>query len=146
VEEADDLHRALWEKFMFVEPLGSVGGAARVPFGEMLATPATRALLEACVHEIAAVGRAAGVALDEDSVARVWSRYEKLPAVGTASMQRDLMAGRPSEFDAQTGAVCRLAMVHGVPVPAHEALHGVLAPQELLARRRAVSDVGVVRG
>ncbi|MBK8250297.1 MAG: 2-dehydropantoate 2-reductase [Gemmatimonadetes bacterium] len=134
VEETPDVLRALWEKFMFVEPLGAVGGAARVPFGALLAVPETRALLDACVREIMAVGRARGVLLGEDSVASVWLRYDKLAPEGTASMQRDLMAGRPSEFDAQTAAVCRMARAVGVSAPAHDALYAVLAPQARHAR------------
>jgi 2-dehydropantoate 2-reductase len=136
VEVTPDIRQALWEKFMFVEPLGAVGAAARVPFGEMLAVAETRRLLDDCVREIAAVGRAIGVPLGEDGVARVWARYDSLPPQGTASMQRDLMAGRPSEFDAQTAAVCRLARAHGVPVPAHEVLFAVLTPQRHGEARR----------
>jgi 2-dehydropantoate 2-reductase len=134
VEETPDVARALWEKFMFVEPLGAVGAAARVPFGELLAVPETRALLDACVREILAVGRVRGASLGEDSVASVWVRYDKLAPEGTASMQRDLMAGRPSEFDAQTAAVCRMGRAAGVPTPAHDALFAVLAPQARPAR------------
>ena len=134
VEETPDVLRALWEKFMFVEPLGAVGGAARVPFGELLAVPETRALLDACVREIRAVGQARGVSLGDDSVASVWARYDKLAPEGTASMQRDLMAGRPSEFDAQTAAVCRMGRSSGLPTPAHDALYAILAPQARHAR------------
>lgn len=134
VEDTPDVQRALWEKFMFVEPLGAVGGAARVPFGELLAVPETRALLDACVREIRAIGVAHGVTLGEDSVASVWARYDKLAPEGTASLQRDLMAGRPSEFDAQTAAICRMGRQAGVPTPAHDALYAVLAPQARHAR------------
>jgi 2-dehydropantoate 2-reductase len=49
-------------------------------------------------------------------------------------MQRDIMAGRPSELDAWNGAVVRLGREAGVPTPVHEALYGILLPQELRAR------------
>ncbi len=134
VEETPDVTKALWEKFMFVEPLGSVGGASRVTIGEMLALPETRALLDACVREIMRIGQAKGATVDESSVASVWTRYDKLAAHGTASMQRDLMAGRASELEAQTGSICRMARLHGIAVPAHDALYALLAPQERRAR------------
>jgi 2-dehydropantoate 2-reductase len=51
-------------------------------------------------------------------------------------MQRDVAAGRPSELEDQTGAVVRLAREAGVPVPLHEALYGLLSPQEAAARGR----------
>jgi 2-dehydropantoate 2-reductase len=134
VETPADVHAALWEKFLFVEPLGVVGAATRGTFGELLGVPETRAALDACVREILAVARAYGAALGDDATARVWERYETLPAGGTASMQRDLVAGRPSELDAQTGAIVRLGRARGVPTPVHETLYAVLRPQELRAR------------
>ena len=87
---------------------GTVGAAAWTPIGELLGVPEPRATLAACVAEIAAVGAAHGVSLTAASGARVWELYEQTPPTGTTSMQRDLMAGRPSELDAQTGAVVRL--------------------------------------
>jgi 2-dehydropantoate 2-reductase len=140
VETSADTRAALWEKFLFVEPLGAVGAAARSPFGALLGTPDTRSLLEACTREILAVGRAAGVALADDAHDRVWERYAALPPEGTASMQRDLVAGRPSELEAQTGAVVRIGRALGVPTPAHDALYAVLRPQELRARAPAGSS------
>jgi 2-dehydropantoate 2-reductase len=136
VDEPADTTAALWEKFLFVEPLGAVGGAARATFGELLAIPETRAILEACVHEVLAVGRGAGAVLPDDAPADVWERYLRLPAGGTTSMQRDLVAGRPSELDAQTGAVTRIGRVHGVPTPVHDVLYAALRPQEARARAR----------
>ena len=38
------------------------------------------------------------------------------------------MAGRPSEFEAQTGAVVRLGRLHGVATPVHDALYALLLP------------------
>lgn len=52
----------------------------------------------------------------------------------TASMQRDLMAGRPSELEAQTGAVVRLGREAGVPTPVNRYLYASLLPMERRAR------------
>jgi 2-dehydropantoate 2-reductase len=82
------------------------------------------------------VGRARGVALPDDAPARTLAFLDGVPAEATASMQRDLGAGRPSELDDQTGALVRLAREAGVPVPLHEALHALLLPQEAAARGR----------
>ncbi len=133
VEEPADLRLAMWEKFLFVAPFGVVGAAARRPLHQLLAVPETSALLRACLQEMMAVAQACGVALTADAIARVWQLYEQTLAGGTASMQRDLMAGRPSELDAQTGAIVRLGRIHAVPTPAHEVLYAVLLPQELAA-------------
>jgi 2-dehydropantoate 2-reductase len=122
------MEQAQWEKFLFIDPFGTVGGATRAPIGVMRIVPETRALLDACVHEVRAVAAAYGVSLSDEVVARTWHRYDTLPPESTASMQRDLMAGRPSEFELQTGSVVRLGRAKGVATPAHELLYAVLAP------------------
>jgi 2-dehydropantoate 2-reductase len=119
---------ALWEKFLFIDPFGTVGGATRSPIGVMRSVPETRALLDACLREVQAVGRAVGVSLGEDAITRTMQRYDMLPPESTASMQRDLMAGRPSELDLQTGSVVRMGRAHRVPTPAHDVLYAILLP------------------
>lgn len=124
----DDMGVAQWEKFLFIEPIGAVGAAARVPFGVVRSVPASRALIDAALHEVRNVGRAVGVQWPADAIDRVWARYDSLPADGSTSLQRDLMAERPSEFEAQTGAVVRIGRAHGVPTPVHDVLYAVLLP------------------
>ena len=131
---ADDVLAATWEKFLFIDPLSSVGAATRAPLGMMRAEPMTRALLVAAAEEVAAVARARGVRIAPDAVARTVARYDELPPTITASMQRDVEAGRPSELHEQTGTVVRLGEQAGVPVPVHRFLLAVLTPQELAAR------------
>lgn len=123
-----DMAVAIWEKFLFIEPLGAVCAAAHEAIGPVRETPATRALLDQALDEVLAVGRAMGVSWPERAKADVWARYNALPADGSTSMARDLMGRRPSEFDAQTGAVIRLARRHAVPVPVHDVLYAVLLP------------------
>ena len=56
------------------------------------------------------------------------------PVDGTASMQRDIASGRPSELEAQVGVIPRLSQRHHVPTPAHDAIYAALLPSELKAR------------
>lgn len=137
VEMPADVRLAMWEKFLFVAPFGGVGAAARLPMQHLLAVPETRDLLRTCLQEMVAVAQASGVGLTSAAADRVWQLYEQTPAGGTASMQRDLMHGRPSELDAQTGTIVRLGRTYAVPTPAHNVLYAVLRPQELAARQDA---------
>ena len=123
-----DMGVALWEKFLFIEPIGVVGAVARQPYGVLRTIPETRQLVDAALEEVLAVGAACGVSWPRDAKARVWQRYDALLPEGFTSMARDLIAGRPSEYDAQTGAVIRLAGQFGVAVPVHAVLHAVLTP------------------
>ena len=51
-------------------------------------------------------------------------------------MQRDLMEGRPSELEAQLGAVVRLADEANLDLPVNRALYEVLLPLERSVRKR----------
>jgi 2-dehydropantoate 2-reductase len=133
----EDVAAATWEKFVFIEPFGAVGAVTRVPMGAMRSDPRTRALLVAAVEEVAEVARGRGVRIADDAVTRTMARYDDVPPESTASMQRDVMAGRPSELREQTGAVVRLGEAAGVPVPVHRFLLAALVPQETAARARA---------
>jgi 2-dehydropantoate 2-reductase len=132
---ADDVEAAVWEKFLFIEPVGAVGAVTRAPIGVVRTLPETRALLVSAMEEVARLGRARGVRIAPDAVGRALARVERMPPEATASMQRDIQAGRPSELFDQTGAVVRLGKESGSALPVHAFLHAALLPQEQAARR-----------
>jgi 2-dehydropantoate 2-reductase len=134
VERPADMRVALWEKLLFVVSLGGVGAVARVPVGVLRSVPETRAMLREAMGEIAAVARASGVALSDDTVERALAAVDAQPASATTSLQRDLATGRRSELDAWNGAVVRLGAAVGVPTPLHRFMYGALLPTELEAR------------
>jgi len=131
---AEDIAAALWEKFLFIDPFGSVGAVTRSPVGAFRSLPESRALLVEAIEEVAALARARGARIHPEAVARTLAFLDGLPAEATASMQRDVAAGRPSEVEDQTGAVVRLAAPSQVPTPAHRFLYAALLPQERAAR------------
>ncbi len=51
----DDVQRAIWEKFLLVEPWGAVAAAARAPIGVLRSVPRARALCGAAMEEVAAL-------------------------------------------------------------------------------------------
>jgi len=59
---------------------------------------------------------------------------DTLPPDGTASMQRDIMEGRPSELETQNGAVVRLGQAVGVATPLNAFIYHSLLPLELKAK------------
>ena len=134
VETPPDIRAALWGKLVFIAAASAVGAATRSTVGECRTLAPTRALLERLMEEVAAVGRAEGVALGADLVPGLMAFVETIPAHGTASMQRDILDGRPSELESIVGAVVRMAAARRVPVPALETIYAALLPQETRAR------------
>ena len=130
----DDVEAAIWEKFLFIAPVSGVGAVTRQPVGAMREIPQTRALIERAMFEVAALARAKGVNLPDAAVARNMRYVDGLPPDATASMQRDIMEGRPSELEQQNGAIARLGDEAGVPVPVNAFLYAALLPAERRAR------------
>ena len=129
----DDIEAALWEKFLFVTPLGGVGAVARAPIGVLREIPETRCMLRSAMEEIIAIARKRNVALGDDAPDRAFELIDGLPAEATASMQRDVMAGEPSELEYQTGTVVRYGEESGVPTPVNSGIYSALLPSELRA-------------
>jgi 2-dehydropantoate 2-reductase len=131
---APDIEAALWEKFLFIDAFGTVGAVTRAPVGVVRSLEPTRTLLRSTMEEVAAVARARGVRLAGDAVEKALRLIDGVAPTSTASMQRDIVAGRPSELLDQPGAVVRLASEAGVEVPVHRVLLAALLPQETAAR------------
>jgi 2-dehydropantoate 2-reductase len=130
----DNIRAALWEKLLFVGPFGGVGAVTRAPAGVFRSLPETRALLEGAMAEIVAVARALGTPVAEGAMDRALAIVDGSPEEATASMQRDILAGRPSELESQIGVVVSRARKADVPVPIHAMIYATLLPQERRAR------------
>jgi len=135
VRVPEDIRVAMWEKFVFIAAVSGVGAVCRAPMGIYRSMPETRQMLEQALEEIVAVGQANGVQLAGDTAARTLRMIEGMPGEVVASMQRDILDGKPSELEAQNGAVVRMGRTAGVPTPTHAFLYASLLPQERRARR-----------
>lgn len=120
---APDVHTALWMKLMFLGPSSGIGALTRSPIGDWRAKPDTRRMLEEAMNEIYAVGTARGVKLAADAVAKSIEFVDSVAPDATMSMQRDIMAGKPSELEAQIGAIVRFGASANVPTPVHTMLY-----------------------
>ena len=136
VEVPADIHVTMWEKFIFISGTSGVGAYTRQPIGEYRIIPEARQMLIDAMNETAAVARARGVRVPASTVDDTMKRIDKLPHAMLASMQKDMMEGRPSELNEQTGAVIRMGKAAGVPTPTHEKLYAALLPLEQKARGR----------
>ena len=134
VEVPPDIHAALWRKFLFIVGWSGVGAVTRAPIGTFRSVPETRQMLLQVMQEVADVAQAHGIVLPQDIASQTLSFMDSLPPDGTASMQRDIIDGRPSELEAQNGAVARLGQEVGVDTPLNTFIYHALLPLELRAR------------
>jgi len=123
---APDIQIALWTKFLFIAAFSGVGAIADAPAGVIRKDPERRGQIVSAMQEIYALAHARGIKLPADSVEKVMASVDALPEDATSSMQRDIAAGKPSELEAQNGAVVRLAREAGVDVPTHALIYETL--------------------
>jgi 2-dehydropantoate 2-reductase len=128
IEVVADIRLALWEKFAMFAAMSGCTALARQTIGVVRADPDLRAFFASAVGEAVSVGRACGIALADDYVARQLAFIDSLPAGMKASMANDLAAGRRLELPWLSGAVVRLGREHGVATPVHATIHAALKP------------------
>jgi 2-dehydropantoate 2-reductase len=133
-EASADIQKARWTKFIFIASFSAVGAVACVPAGEITSCLETRALLEQAMREVEAVALARGVSLDRDVVPETIAFCDAMAPAQTASMQRDILQGKPSELESIIGVMVRLGEELAVPVPAFRFFYAALLPQERRAR------------
>ncbi len=134
IEIPADVRAAIWEKFLLITSVSGLGAVTRSPLGVLRALPETRAMLEQAMNEVMDVAAARGVTMRPDIVERTMEFFDGLPEDATASMQRDIMEGRPSELEDQNGAVVRLGRERGVATPLNHFVYHCLLPMERAAR------------
>lgn len=130
----DDIRVAYWLKFMFIVTMSGIGSVTRAPIGVCCKSPDIRSIMQECATEVFMVARASGILLPSNSVENTMKMLDDAPAEATASMQRDIIAGKPSELHFQNVAVSRLGKQFDVATPVNDFISAVLMPQEGKAR------------
>lgn len=137
VETPSDMQAALWEKLLFIAAVSGVGAVARATIGEIRQCEPTQQLLKQVMEEVRAIAASRGIRLAPDVVQKTMAFIETIPANGTASMQRDVGDGKPSELEAIIGVGVRYGKQAGVATPALNYIYASLLPQERRARLSA---------
>ena len=127
VEQSDDIERALWEKFVFINGLSGATCAIRQPIGPIRSELHARTLLRDLFSETVAVGRARGVHLDPAFADDRLAYCDGLPPAMRASMAEDLERGNRIEMPWFQGAVVTMGRGAGIPTPANAFVEASLA-------------------
>lgn len=132
---AEDIEKEIWIKFIFIASTSTIGALTRSSYGVYRSLSETRQLLSDVINEMVEVGIAKGVNITKKLVGKTLDFIDKMPADATTSLQRDMMEGKPSELDAQLGALIRLARKYHVTVTRCAFVYAALLPQENQARK-----------
>ncbi len=127
-EALADVRRAQWEKFVGLATNAALTSLFRLPAGYLYNDPEIAQLAHRAFSEVAAVGRASGIALALDAADRALANHQSFPKTMYASMYHDLAKGKPMELDSLSGYIVRQGRALGVPTPVHEMAYLALKP------------------
>ncbi|XLS28804.1 ketopantoate reductase family protein [Flavobacteriaceae bacterium M23B6Z8] len=133
-EIPEDIHLERWRKFLFICTISGIGALTRMEIGINRSDKQIRTLMEQTASEIIALANAKGVALHEKDLEKTFAAIDKQAADTTASMQRDLMEGKPSELDDFNGYVVKESQKYGLQTPVNSFIYHCLQPMERKAR------------
>ena len=130
-----DIHLDIWRKFLFIATVSGIGALTRVPFGEFQKDKDIMKMIQETANEIQAVANAKGIILTTDDVDRAINMFLSMGESTTASMQRDIMEGKPSELENFNGYIVNEGKRLDVKTPINAFTYNCLVPQERLARK-----------
>jgi 2-dehydropantoate 2-reductase len=132
----EDIQLEIWKKFLFIATISGIGGLTRVPIGKIRESDYLFDVMKKSALEIMAVANAKNVALNLEHVDKIFEIINNQPYETTASMQRDIMEGKPSELENFNGYIVAEGARLGVPTPVNRFIYECLLPMENEARIR----------
>ena len=123
---SENIAGELWTKLVWNCALNALSALGKVTYGEIIASPDARQLLEGTVYEVLAVAKAAGIqppGLEDPKVAfaGAYKIAEQMSATRSSTSQ-DMMRGKRTEIDSLNGFIARKGRELGVPTPLNHAL------------------------
>jgi len=125
----------IWIKFLFITTYSGIGALTRMPIGTVRAHAYLMNMMLETADEVLQIAQAKKIALTQQNVKNCISAIENLDYHSTASMQRDLMDGKPSELENFNGYIVKQGLELGIKTPINDFIYYCLLPQEQKARK-----------
>lgn len=130
----EEIELEVWKKFLFIVTISGIGGLTRVPIGKIRESDYLFDLMQKTAREIVKVANAKKISLTLEHVKKIFETIANQPFQTTASTQRDLMDGRPSELENFNGFIVQEGARLGIPTPVNKFIYECLLPMEQKAR------------
>lgn len=114
---SDNIRRDALQKFAFVSPMGATGLYFDAVSDDFQHDGPEREMFIGMIREVAALGTAMGLTFEKDLVETGLKLMDAFKPGLRTSMQRDVMAKGPSEFDGLVTRIVELGERYQVPVP-----------------------------
>ena len=140
----ENIQVAIWQKFLFITTVSAIGGLTRASIGVMRDNAYIKDLMLKTAQEVYAVAHAKGIALPENTIDKAFAAIARQAPDTTASTQRDLIEGKPSELENFNGFIVKEGKRVGIPTPVNEMIYQLLLPQENIARSPLTPKGGTI--
>ena len=107
----------MWSKWVFISTLAALTCLMRGNVGEIASAPGGEELAPAFLAETTAIAAACGYPVPEDDVRTYTASFTQKDSKLTASLYRDVVAGRPTESHYVLDDLVRRARDHDVDIP-----------------------------
>jgi 2-dehydropantoate 2-reductase len=124
----------IWKKYLFITTVSGIGALTRSVFKVMREDEYIRNLMIKTANEVVAVANAKGIKLTSEDIDNTLKIVDNLKPETTASMQRDIMEGKPSELENFNGYIVKQGHLLNVETPVNAFIYHCLLPQEQQAR------------
>lgn len=135
LRSAEDLPREVWRKALVNAAINPVTAIYGVANGRLLESP-YREEVDELLGEAARTARAAGIPLSDTEARTDLVRVLRATAENRSSMLQDLERGRPTEIEAISGELLRVARAHHLELPFTE--HAVARVRARVAEQAAL--------
>ena len=115
--------------------VSGIGALTRVVFGEMIKDGNIQKIIVDTAFEIKSIANLKGINISDGDIDFALNMYKNTQYNTTASMQRDIMEGKPSELENFNGYIVKQGNLLGIPTPVNSFIYHSLLPQERLARK-----------
>lgn len=112
----------LWCKVIVFSAINPLSSLLKVPNGCLTSKMESITLMKRLVDEGRAVAEAHDIDLVYQDLNELLFEACQKSANNLSSMLQDVLNDRPTEIDAQNGAICRYAAQRGIKVPTHETM------------------------
>lgn len=137
VEISESVMAELWGKLVVNCAYNAVSALSQMPYGQIVAVPAMRDLMDAAVREVVAVAQADGIGLTLKAARAATEKIGQTMAGQRSSTAQDVARAKPTEIEHLNGLIVRRGQALGIATPANLALYALI---KLLETRKPGSQ------
>ena len=124
----------IWRKFLFITMVSGIGAITRVIYKYLQQSDEIKEIIWKTGEEVVSVANAKGILLKKQDIENSMQAFINSVPNTTASMQRDMMQGKPSELENFNGYIVDQGKQLGIETPTNAFIYHCLLPQEMKAR------------